>query len=323
MALGADELTRVASNRLLFANDRECSMAAPVKGAYAPSDVTPGRLGGTTTAQASGRGAPAHVAVVEASASVVSNDWINDRYKHLVLSLPPHVATAQPGQFFHLLCPGQGEGSHILRRPMSIYGATPQRVEFLYKVLGVGTRGLAALAPEDALNMVGPLGRGFRLETGWRHVILVARGVGLATLAPLADAAAQRGIAVTAILSAISPHYLMSVDRLRAAGSGVITVTDAEGTSDLRQVEALLRGVIGERGCDCFATCGSQRLLALLQRLGRELAIAGQVALEQNMACGMGACFCCVRPFRVGDATEVRRVCHEGPVFDLQETLAW
>jgi dihydroorotate dehydrogenase electron transfer subunit len=154
-------------------------------------------------------------------------------------------------------------------------------------------------------------------------VILAARGVGLATLAPLADAAAQRGIALTAILSAVSPRYLMSVDRLRAAGADVITVTDAEGTSDMTQVEARLRGLIGERGCDCFATCGSQRLLALLQRLGRELAIAGQVALEQNMACGMGACFCCVRPFRVGDTIEVRRVCHEGPVFDLQETPGW
>jgi dihydroorotate dehydrogenase electron transfer subunit len=298
-------------------------MVALVKGEYARPDVASARLDGTKTAQASGRGVAVHRPVVEASASVVSNDRVNDRYKHLVLSLPPHVPTAQPGQFFHLLCPGQGEGSHMLRRPMSIYAATPQCVEFLYKVLGIGTRGLAALAPKGALNMVGPLGRGFRLEPGWRHMILAARGVGLATLAPLADAAAQRGIALTAILSAASPRYLMSVDRLRAAGADVITVTDAEGTSDMAQVEALLRGLIGERGCDCFATCGSQRLLALLQRLGRELAIGGQVALEQNIACGMGACFCCVRPFRVGDAIEVRRVCHEGPVFDLQETLGW
>jgi len=290
---------------------------------YAPSDIAPGPLGTTSAAQPGGRGGPVARAIVEASAGVVSNEWVNDRYKHLVLALPPQVPTAEPGQFFHLLCPGQGEGSHMLRRPMSIYAATPQRVEFLYKVLGVGTRGLAALVPKDALNLVGPLGRGFRLEAGWRHVVLVARGVGLATLAPLAAAAAQRGVALTAILSAVSPCYLMSVDRLRAAGANVITVTDAEGTSDMAQVEALLRGLIGGRGCDCFATCGSQRLLALLQRLGRELAIAGQVALEQNMACGMGACFCCVRPFRVGDDVEVRRVCHEGPVFDLQETPGW
>ncbi len=206
---------------------------------------------------------------------------------------------------------------------MSVYFAAPGRVEFLYKVLGVGTRGLAQLAPGDALNMVGPLGRGFPLKGGWRHLLLLARGVGLATLAPLADAASTRGIAVTAILSAVSPTYLMSVERFRAASADVITVTDQEGTSAVARVESLVRSLVAERGCDCFATCGSQRLLVLLQKLAREFGIAGYVALEQNMACGMGACFCCVRPFRTANGVEVRRVCYEGPVFDLQEAMGW
>ncbi len=152
-------------------------------------------------------------------------------------------------------------------------------------------------------------------------MILVARGVGLATLAPLADLAAVRGIGVTAILSARSPQYLMSVDRLRSAGVDVVSVTDSEATSSPAQVEGLLRHLIAERGCGCFATCGSQRLLDLLQRLGRELGIPGQVALEQNMACGMGACFCCVRLFRGEHRVETRRVCYEGPVFEIEETF--
>lgn len=261
--------------------------------------------------------------VVEVAGRVVTNDWVNDRYKHLVLDLPADVPVAQPGQFYHLLCPGQGEGAHILRRPMSIYAASDGRVEFLYKILGTGTRGLAALAPRDELNIVGPLGHGFTLAAKWRHVMMVARGVGLATLAPLAQAATARGIKVTAVLSAVSPTYLMSVDRLRRDGAEVVTVTDAEGTADMSHVEALLRGIIAARGCDGLATCGSQRLLSLLQRLGAEYDIPGQVALEQNMACGMGACFCCVRPFRTAKGTEIRRVCYEGPVFDMQETFGW
>lgn len=273
-------------------------------------------------AQQLGNGATS-AQVIETSGTVVSNDWVNNRYKHLVLKLPADVPVAKPGQFFHLLCPGQGEDAHILRRPMSIYAAANGRIEFLYKILGVGTRGLASLAHGDALNMVGPLGQGFRLEGAWRHVIMVARGVGLATLAPVVRAATARGIEVTAILSAVSPAYLMSVERLRGDGARVITVTDAEGTSDMAHVESLLREIIAERGCDCLATCGSQRLLSLLQRLGAEFDIPGQVALEQNMACGMGACFCCVRPFRTVKGTEIRRVCYEGPVFDMQETLGW
>jgi dihydroorotate dehydrogenase electron transfer subunit len=277
----------------------------------------------TFTTDADREGDRRGLKVVETAGTVIANNWVNDRYKHLTLALPANVPVAQPGQFFHLLCPGQGEGAHILRRPMSIYAAAHDRIEFLYKVLGVGTRGLASLATNDALNVVGPLGHGFRLETGWRHILMVARGVGLATLAPITKAATARGVAVTAILSAVSPAYLMSVDRLRRDGADVITVTDADGTSDMAQVEPLIRRLIAERGCDCLATCGSQRLLSLLQRLGSELGIAGQVALEQNMACGMGACFCCVRPFRTAKGTEIRRVCYEGPVFDMQETLGW
>ena len=72
-------------------------------------------------------------------------------------------------------------------------------------------------------------------------------------------------------------------------------------------------------------TCGSNRLLKLLQQLGKELGIRGQVALEQHMACGIGSCFCCVRSFRKLDSGELeyRKVCQAGPVFDLQEAVSW
>jgi dihydroorotate dehydrogenase electron transfer subunit len=63
--------------------------------------------------------------------------------------------------------------------------------------------------------------------------------------------------------------------------------------------------------------------MLLLKRLGREFNIPGQVAMEQQMACGIGMCFCCVRSFEVGGAIEQRRVCFEGPVFDLSEALSW
>jgi dihydroorotate dehydrogenase electron transfer subunit len=261
----------------------------------------------------------------QAECQVVSNRWINDRYKHLIVEAPPAALAARPGQFFQLLCPGEGQGNHLFRRPMSIYRVdrAADRLEFLYKVVGVGTRGLAGLEPGGSLDVFGPLGHGFRLEAGWRHAVLLARGVGLATLAPLAEAAVAEGIDVTAILSASAPDQLMSVDYLRGIGAEVVTVTDTEGSSAPLHVEALLRRIADERGCDMIATCGSNRLLILAKRLGAELGIAGQVALESHMACGVGACFGCVRPFTVGERTEIRRVCADGPVFDVQEVPAW
>ena len=261
---------------------------------------------------------PIQAAVCE----VVFNRPLAGSYWHL--SVAAITLAAAPGQFFQLLCPGQGRGSHLLRRPMSIYriDRTHGRMEFLYKVIGIGTRGLAGLVAGDALDLFGPLGRGFQLEPSWQHVILLGRGCGIATLAPLAEAASARGIAVTAVLSVARPELAVSVDHLRAAGAEVTVVNDVDGSAAPERIEALLRRLAAERGSNLIAICGSNRLLQLVQRLGRELGIAGQVALEQPMACGIGVCFCCVQPFAVGGRTEFRRVCHDGPVFDVQEALA-
>ena len=108
----------------------------------------------------------------------------------------------------------------------------------------------------------------------------------------------------------------------RACGATVIAVTDAEGTSGPMHVERLLRRLIAEGRCDAFFTCGSARLLRVQQRLAREFGLPGQVAMEQQMACGLGMCFCCVREFNVGGEIVHKRVCWDGPVFDLMEALA-
>lgn len=261
----------------------------------------------------------------ELSCEVNSNRALAGSYWHLSVSMPSPAPMVLPGQFFQLLCPGQGCGNHLLRRPMSVYriDASHGRVEFLYKVVGVGTRALTSLATGDSLNVFGPLGRGFWLEPDWHHVILLGRGAGLATLAPLAEAAIARGMTVTAVLSTARPELAVSVEHLRAAGADVIVVNDADGSAAVEQVELLLRRLTAAHGSNLIATCGSERLLRLAQRLGHELGIAGQVALEQPMACGIGMCFCCVRPFSVDGQTITRRICHEGPVFDVREALAY
>lgn len=270
-------------------------------------------------------GRPAGPPVAEHACRVISNAAVNPEYRHLVLDAPRGAFDAAAGQFFHLLCPPAGSDAPFLRRPMSVYRGDPDRrcIEFLYKVQGAGTRGLASLEPGDLLNVLGPLGQGFRLDPGWRHVVVVGRGVGLATLAPLAEAARRRGIGATAVLSARNRALLMTVEDLERSGAEILTVTDEEGNSGPVHVERLLRRLIAEGKADAFFTCGSNRLLLLLQRLARENGIPGQVALEQQMACGLGMCFCCVREFRVQGEIIHRRVCWDGPVFDLQEALSW
>jgi dihydroorotate dehydrogenase electron transfer subunit len=257
--------------------------------------------------------------------TVVSNAWVNDEYKLIVLKVHARALTAYAGQMFHLLCPSPDGGEVWMRRPMSVYRVDREagHVEFLYKCEGRGTRGMALLEPGDDFNIAGPLGHGFRLEPSWRNIVVLGRGVGLATLAPLSQLAAGKKIGVTAILSARNPNVVMSRDLFEEIGAETITVLDSDGTSAVDNVEKILESLIAQNKADAFFTCGSNRLLKLMQRLGKTHDIPGQVAMEQIMVCGFGACYVCMRTFEVDGQRVLRRVCRDGPVFNMQEAVGW
>jgi dihydroorotate dehydrogenase electron transfer subunit len=247
---------------------------------------------------------------------VLEHLWVNARYKYLRLACPaPLARSTVAGQFYQIACPVSDAEKPFLRRPMSVYGIGPEedRIEFLYHVKGLGTRSLERLRCGDTLSIVGPLGRGFSFSADWKRVLLVARGVGLATMAPLVPLAARAGVGITAVLSARSPADLMQQEFLRGAPARVHAVFDADGSSALARVEPLVGRLLAEEQPDMVYTCGSNRLLELLQ----SKQVRGEVALEQQMACAMGVCLSCVRLFNEGGDKVFRRVCCEGPVFPL------
>ena len=270
------------------------------------------------------KAATAHIPAEESLCPVVSHTWVNSEYKHLVVEASPKALSANPGQFFNLLCPSPDAGELFFRRPQSVHRIDRERgrIEFLYKCVGRGTRGLATLERGDELNMVGPLGVGFRLDRAWRHVIVLGRGVGIATLGPISQLARENGVGVTAILSARNADFVMADALFREAGD-VISVLDTDGSSSVENVEAIIEKLIAQKRADAFFTCGSNRLLQLMKRMGKAHNIPGQVAMEQVMACGLGPCYVCVRTFEVNGKKELRRVCIEGPVFDMQEAVGW
>src|SRR6478735_35566 len=134
--------------------------------------------------------------------TVVSNTAVNDEYKHIVLRVHEHALKAYAGQMFHLLCPSPDGAEVWMRRPMSVYRVdrAAGQIEFLYKTEGRGTRGMALLAPGDD----------FKLDPAWKNLVVLGRGVGLATLAPLSQLANENGVGVTAILSARHGGVVMS-----------------------------------------------------------------------------------------------------------------
>jgi dihydroorotate dehydrogenase electron transfer subunit len=214
-----------------------------------------------------------------------------------------------------------------MRRPMSIYRVDKDRgTSNFYKVEGRGTRGMATLTPGDDFNIAGPLGHGFKLQPGWKNIVVLGRGVGLATLAPLSQLAAEQGVGVTAVLSARHQGVVMSKELFDGLGAHTITVLDSDNSSAVENVEKILERLIAEGKADAFFTCGSNRLLKLMQRLGKKHNIPGQVAMEQIMVCGFGACYVCVRTFEV-DGKQVLKarlpgragfpICEGGRMVDL------
>jgi dihydroorotate dehydrogenase electron transfer subunit len=263
--------------------------------------------------------------VGEFLAKVVSNDWVNGEYKHMVLDVHARALDAYAGQFFHLLCPTPDGAEVWMRRPMSVYRVDKKagRIEFLYKAEGRGTRGMGMLAAGDDFNIAGPLGKGFSLDPAWKNIVVLGRGVGLATLAPLSQLAAEKGVGVTAILSARNAGVVMSKDLFEGLGANVVTVLDTDKSSDVENVQRIIEGLIAEKKADAFFTCGSSRLLKLMQSLGKKHGIPGQVAMEQIMVCGFGACYVCMRTFEIDGVKTLKRVCRDGPVFNMQHAVGW
>lgn len=256
---------------------------------------------------------------------VVEHRWVNDRYKYLRLSAQSDLAGAtRPGQFYQLKCPVTDAQQPFLLRPMSVYGVGPEpgTIEFLYNVTGVGTLAMSTLGVGDSMEIVGPLGNTFVLEPQFKRILVLARGVGLATMAPLLQYAAGAGIEITAIMSAREPKDLMRDEFLRGAPAQVHCVYDSDGTSSVEAVEALVRRLLDENPHDVVYTCGSHRLLMLLQRVLQDYPqTRGEVAMEQRMACGMGVCLSCVRMFDIEGDKQFLRVCREGPVFSIRDVV--
>ncbi|MGC8873490.1 MAG: dihydroorotate dehydrogenase electron transfer subunit [Chloroflexia bacterium] len=255
------------------------------------------------------------------------------REKHLVmpatfllrLDAPGLARTGRPGQFVMARCAEEGSTDPLLRRPLALHRFHREEgvVELLVRVVGRGTAWLAARAPGETLDLLGPLGRGFSLPTRARNVLLVAGGIGIAPLIAMADEALARGCAVVLALGARTAAELYPPALLPPEVELHLATEDGSAGRKATVVELLEDPEMGLLlWADQLMACGPRPMLiglAAAVRAGRLRWRAGfaQVSLEERMACGVGACLGCVVPTRQG----YRRVCHDGPVFDLKELV--
>jgi dihydroorotate dehydrogenase electron transfer subunit len=252
---------------------------------------------------------------------VLSNIQVSERYWHMVVDSSAIKEPIKPGQFFNIKC--ADELTPFLRRPLSIYRINKQEqtIEFLYLVKGLGTQKMTEIAAGEEVDVLGPLGEGFRLSDGWDTILLLARGVGIATLAALVQEASESQVKCIAILSARSQNDLLAAETLEGFGATVYKVTDEDGTSSVEDVHELMKKIMSENDVKAAFTCGSKRLSRLMQTITGEYQIPGQIAMEEHMACAMGVCYACVCDIKEEDTVRSVRVCKEGPVFDLQKVV--
>jgi len=263
---------------------------------------------------------------------IAEHSEVGPRLWRLVFGSPELAASAIPGQFVHVLCGTSHDP--LLRRPFSIHDADPDsgQAALLYEVRGRGTALLAEKRPGEMLDILGPLGNGFRLPvSGDQPVVLAGGGVGIAPLRFLARkiADAVGGECITFNFGARTSEMHVCLDDFRCLcpmdlESRLWIATDDGSLGDQGLVtDLLVRRVqeLGDSEQPLIYACGPTPMLREVARIAGEHHLQCQVSLEAKMACGVGACMGCVVKARDGDGFKYVRVCKEGPVFDAHEVI--
>ena len=247
---------------------------------------------------------------------------------HAMTVLAPGIAEAtRPGHFLAVQV-GGAESALLLRRAFAIYdvqsrGLYGGTVEFVFSVNGKGTAWLAGRRPQDKVDVVGPLGKPFRLPRERVTATLVGGGYGSAPLLPLAAALIQRGCKVHMVLGAGGADRLFGQMEAKRISSSLVVTTDDGSAGERGRVSDVLPGVLQRTGTDVVYACGPMGMLQAVADQAAERGLPSQVAVEESMACGIGVCMTCVLPV-VGDDGQTRMVrsCVEGPVF-LGDRVRW
>jgi dihydroorotate dehydrogenase electron transfer subunit len=257
---------------------------------------------------------------------------------------PDLAIGSRAGQFVHVR-PGDFSDL-VLRRPFSLNTADPATgiVTIHFRVIGRGTEWFTRLRPGDTIDLLGPLGRPFEVDSRSQHLLLIAGGLGMAGVRMLADEAIRAGRQVTLLFGAATARdvypssllpdeveYVVATDDGSLGYHGFVTelVTEYEGWADqsfacgpAAMLAALAQQAAGRRHRLGVAKLGRKRGGGRTDPIGSPAARRKsflQVSMEQNMGCAVGACLGCVVMSTSGTP---QRVCREGPVFAYDE-IAW
>jgi dihydroorotate dehydrogenase electron transfer subunit len=262
---------------------------------------------------------------------IVRNDRIRSHYFMLGIYCPPIADQIKPGQFVMLKV--SDNTSPLLRRPFSVYKSYPAshpekrkrgHLFILYKKVGEGTRRMTTLSKGQKVDLIGPLGNGFALPPlpSSAHGVLIGGGVGIVSLYRLAEALRNRKLLV--LIGGKTKNDILGAEDFRKINSNIFMATE-DGSLGVRGTVVDL--FISQR--KKFKTnekyyiyaCGPVPMLRALAGTVASKKFICQVSLETTMGCGFGACWGCVVKTK-HPKLPYQRVCHEGPVFRIED-IVW
>ena len=230
----------------------------------------------------------------------------------VTVNAPECASAAVPGQFANIAAPG-----FTLRRPISVCGIDKERgtLRFVFEVRGKGTKAISDIREGECLDILAPLGNGFKIPEG--RVIVVGGGIGVP---PLLGVSAVKGSECTAILGFRDYSKIILDNEFRANGSEAVICTDDGSVGVHGLVTVPLADRLSEYSKDATVlACGPEPMLKAVVSLCKEDKVPCQISLEQRMGCGVGACVVCSCMTVRNGEEYYARVCKDGPVFNAEE----
>ena len=272
------------------------------------------------------------------TAEIINNPPLNSKYGLLTIKPLEQVPHPEPGQFYILAV----SESHdpLLKRPFSFFRKTPDGIQFLYEVRGRGTMMMKDFKSGEVINALGPLGKGYPEPESNSTPLLIAGGIGIASIFPLIEAFSNRAYI---FYGARDKAGLLMLDELKGLSDKLNISTDDGSMGKHGTVVDILSGFLNSQFSILNSqlimyACGRKSMLEAVSRIALEKGIKGYISAEENMACGVGACLgCAIRvksqksnpPFTKGgrggiikSALIYKMVCKEGPVFPIEE-IVW
>lgn len=248
---------------------------------------------------------------------VRSNEQLN--YKNNLIKVSPlnqePLTEMFPGQFVQILV---GNSPDVfLRRPISINGVDQEKNELwlLVQRVGEGTRKICETRVGQTLNIIFPLGNSFTIPRERGNLLLVGGGVGTAPLLFLGKKLRKNGFSPVFLLGGRSGKDILQLEDFKELGTVYCTTEDGSfGEKGFVTNHSLWQ----ENRYDVIYTCGPKPMMVAVAKYAHENNIFCEVSLENLMACGFGACLCCVEKTTRGNLCS----CTEGPVFNINE-LEW